>query len=129
MIVSTNRSSPKFTKEVHRNFPKPRTGFDPSPPRPGGPGRLFHRLLYAGEFVSVQLIGIRPGRELLEYQPPDTILLVVAFGTVEIHSDERVLKIATGGIVQLYSTERYEITTDDAADLLLILASDHCADR
>jgi hypothetical protein len=82
--------------------------------------RLPHRLLYAGEFISIQLVGLEPGRSLIRYSPPESILLLVACGRVHVRALEQCLQLDEGGNLVLEPSCEYDLTTDTFADLLLI---------
>ncbi|MEO8427157.1 MAG: hypothetical protein ABI651_08605, partial [Verrucomicrobiota bacterium] len=82
--------------------------------------RLPHRLLYAGEFISIQLVGLQVNRGLMRYRSPESILLMVAFGRVRIHTDESLFVLNEAEAFHLNPLCEYDITADQAADLLLI---------
>ena len=63
--------------------------------------RLPHRLLYAGEFISIQLVGLQSNRALIRYRPPDRILLLVAFGRIQLHTARYFSVMKEGDEVQL----------------------------
>lgn len=85
------------------------------------PERLPQRLLYAGESITIQLVGLHSGRSLIRYQPPDRTLLLVAFGQIHLQETQGISIVAEGEEVELESDCEYDITTDDVADLLLIV--------
>jgi hypothetical protein len=97
--------------------------------RPPQLDRLPHRLLYAGEFISIQLIGLQPNRPLIRYSPPGPVLLLVAFGCISVRMNGHLFALKEGDTLSLDPVCEYDIVTNEIADLLLISSRTHPVPR
>lgn len=79
-----------------------------------------HRLLFSGELVSVQLVGLDRQRGLRAYSPPEPVLLVVTAGKLHLAGMEATDDLAPGTSRVLSPIHSYDLATDSFADLLLI---------
>jgi len=82
--------------------------------------RLPHRILYAGEFVGIQLVGLARDRSLAGYRPPGLMLLVVACGRAQLRLGEERWMLGEADVLVLDPRRQYDLTTGEYADLLFI---------
>ncbi|HVU28044.1 MAG TPA: hypothetical protein VHG71_09960 [Verrucomicrobiae bacterium] len=81
---------------------------------------LPHRTLFQNEFVSLVLVGLKHGQELLLQHTP-FVLLTVTHGCVQLLGTGHLITLREGGQRRLESDNHWQIHALSEADLLFFI--------
>lgn len=79
-------------------------------------------VLHSTDEARAVLIGIDPGQELGEHQVHENAYMVVVAGSVRFQSGSDSLAAGPGTLVRFEENERRRVSSEEGAQLLLLLA-------